>query len=189
MQAIKRTLIFAVALLKIDRLAHHFSDLLEHASIMRLEKLTGQKIRFVRQGHGGLTLAGDLSGFSIAVTSHLKSNTFIECTGGVIIGEYFHTGRGLTIFSTNHHYQSIDSIPYDKTTIKAPVIIGDFVWCGANVTIVPGVTIGEGAVIGAGSVVTRDVPRCAVVGGNPAQVIKYRDIQTFERLKSEGKFF
>ena len=50
------------------------------------------------------------------------------------------------------------------------------------------VTIGEGAVIAAGSVVVKDVPSYAIVGGNPAQLIKYRDIEHFEKLKKEGKF-
>ena len=173
----------------LEKFFEKFVDLADIVEIRRYQRQTSSIINFIKQGRGGLTLSGDLSGFSIASTSHLKSGTFIECTGGVTIGEYFHTGRGLTIFSTNHHYQSDHAIPYDKTIVKSPVSIGDFVWCGANVTIVPGVTIGEGAVIGAGSVVTRDIPRCAVVGGNPAQIIKYRDKQIFERLKSEGKFF
>ena len=47
----------------------------------------------------------------------------------------------------------------------------------------PGVSIGDGAVVGACSVVTKDVHPCAVVGGNPATVIKYRDINTYEQLK------
>ena len=62
----------------------------------------------------------------------------------------------------------------DLSTIKsAPIVIKDKAWIGFNCIIMKGVTIGEGAVIGAGSVVTKDVPDYAVVGGNPAQIIKY----------------
>ena len=79
-------------------------------------------------------------------------------------------------------------IPYGNDDVLREVVIGNWVWCGANVTIVPGVHIGDGAVIGSGAVVTKDVPECAVVGGNPAKVIKYRDKDHFYKLKSEGKF-
>lgn len=54
------------------------------------------------------------------------------------------------------------------------VIIGNDVWIGANVVILPSVTIGNGAVIAAGAVVTKDVPDYAVVTGVPAKVMKYR---------------
>jgi len=57
------------------------------------------------------------------------------------------------------------------------------------VVIVPGVTIGEGAVIAAGAVVTRDIPACAVAGGNPARVLKYRDRDHYLKLKSEGRVY
>ena len=113
----------------------------------------------------------------------------IECSGGVEIGEYFHTGKGLTIFSTNHNYDSTETIPYDEINIEKKVTIKDFVWLGANVTIVPGITIGEGAVVGAGSVVTKDVPDCAVVGGNPAKILKYRNKEKFYDLKKQGKYY
>lgn len=55
-----------------------------------------------------------------------------------------------------------------------PVVIGNDVWIGANVIILPGVKIGDGAVIAAGAVVNKDVPSYAIVGGVPAKVIKYR---------------
>ena len=113
---------------------------------------------------------------------------YINAYGGVHIGKYCHIGKGLTIFSHNHNYNSVKAIPYDEIDILEPVAIEDFVWCGSNVTIVPGVTIGEGAVIGSGAVVTRNVPKGAIVGGNPAKVIKYRDIELFEKLKSEGRY-
>ena len=61
-------------------------------------------------------------------------------------------------------------------------------WCGANVTIMPRVTIGEGAVIRGGSVVVKDIPKYAVAVGNPAKVVKYRNIEQFESLKAQGKY-
>jgi len=54
-----------------------------------------------------------------------------------------------------------------------PIVIKDKVWIGFNSIIMKGVTIGEGAVIAAGSVVTKDVPNYAVMGGNPAKILKY----------------
>lgn len=52
--------------------------------------------------------------------------------------------------------------------------IGNDVWIGANVLLMPGVTIGDGAIVAAGGVVTRDVPPYAIVGGVPAKIIRYR---------------
>lgn len=61
-------------------------------------------------------------------------------------------------------------------------------WFGSDVIISGNVHIGEGAIVAIGSVVVKDVPAYAIVGGNPAKVIKYRDIEHFEKLKSENKF-
>jgi len=54
------------------------------------------------------------------------------------------------------------------------IVVEDDVWIGANVIILKGVTLHSGCVVAAGSVVTRDVPNNAIVGGNPAKIIKYR---------------
>ena len=175
--------------LRINKLLHFIEKLKITLKIKNYEKLTGQKINFIPQGNYNLSLLGDLKKFKISPNSHLKSDTLIECSGGIQIGEYFHTGKGLTIFTTNHNYNSKISIPYDKISIAKPVIIKNFVWLGANVTIVPGVTIGEGVVVAAGSVVTKDVPDCAVVGGNPAKILKYRDVKLFNELKLKEQYF
>ena len=57
-----------------------------------------------------------------------------------------------------------------------PIRIGHDVWIGARVTILDGVNVGNGAVIATGAVVTKDIPPYAIVGGIPARIIKYRDI-------------
>jgi len=185
----KNRLIAVLCSLSVDILFRRMVALLDQVYAYRIGKSLGTGLRFVGQGGGGLHVAGDLSKFKIHPTSHVKSGTFIECSGGVTIGRYFHTGRGLTIFSTNHNYESKSSIPYDNVSISRAVSIKDFVWFGSNVTVVPGVTVGEGAVVGSGAVLTKDVPAGAVVGGNPARIIKYRDAELFQELKRQGKFF
>lgn len=187
-KALKNLLANVFYQLSFDRLASAVKTLTILAKIKRYEQQCGCKINFVAQGEGGLTLDGDLSLFKIAAHSHLKSNSYIECLGGVEIGDYFHTGRDLTILSSNHNYNG-QAIPYDATYVKKPVTIEDFVWCGSGVKILPGVTIGEGAIIAMGAVVTKDVPPLAIVGGNPAKIIKYRDEQAFNGLKQQKKFY
>ena len=184
-----RIILSLMLFLKIDILIKKIISTYEKAQVHRLSNKFGITINYINQGTGGITISGEKDKFYIDQTSHLKSNTFIDCSGSVYIGKYFHTGRGLTIFSSNHNYNSHNAIPYDEEDIKKPVTIKDFVWCGANVTIVPGVTVGEGVVIGSGAVITKDVPDFAIIGGNPAKVIKYRNIELFKKLKKEGKFY
>ncbi|GEL67590.1 CatB-related O-acetyltransferase [Marinilactibacillus psychrotolerans] len=61
-----------------------------------------------------------------------------------------------------------------KTDIDKYCDIGNDVWIGTNSLIMSGVNIGNGAIVGAGSIVTKDVPDYAIVGGNPAKIIRYR---------------
>lgn len=105
------------------------------------------------------------------------------------IGKYCHIAKGLTIYSHNHNWRSKEYIPYDKENIMKPVSIGDCVWIGCNVTISPGTSIGNGVIISSGSVVFGEIPDCAIVRGNPAQIIGYRDKATFDKLYAENKFW
>jgi len=107
--------------------------------------------------------------------------------GKVTIGDYFHSGIGCRIMTQNHNYEGT-KIPYDATYITKDVTIGDYVWLGDFVIILPGVTIGEGAIVQAGSVVTSDIEPLAIAGGHPAKVFSQRDKTHFEALKSEGVF-
>lgn len=182
-----RILLAILGTLHVDRFADRWASLMAQLRVRRL-RAYGIPLTFVPQGGHDFCIAGDLSRFHIDPTSHIKSDTFIECSGGVRIGRHFHTGRGLTIFSTNHNYRSDKMIPYDDADLPGPVVIGDFVWFGANVSVVPGVTVGEGAIVAMGAVVTRDVPPGAVVAGNPARVVGQRDMTLYQHLKAQGRF-
>ena len=75
-------------------------------------------------------------------------------------------------YSGNRHTANFGSDPAVEE--HRSTVVGNDVWIGARVIIPGGVTIGDGAVIAAGAVVTKDVPRYAIVGGVPARVIRYR---------------
>lgn len=75
------------------------------------------------------------------------------------------------VFSTAGH--AIDAkMRAEGLEIALPITVGDDVWIGANVTVLPGVTIGSNTVIGAGSVVTKDIPSGVIALGNPCRVIR-----------------
>lgn len=107
--------------------------------------------------------------------------------GEVVFGNYFHSGVECMIITHNHNYEG-DMIPYDNTYVYKNITIGDCVWFGNRVIVTGNVTIGEGAIIAAGSVVCKDVPPLAIVGGNPAKIIKYRNKDHYYKLKAEEKF-
>ena len=109
--------------------------------------------------------------------------------GNVKIGDNFHSGEECIILTSNHNYDGGNAIPYDETTIDKDVIIEDNVWIGTRVIILGGVTLGEGCIIQAGSVVVKDVESCAIYGGAPAKFIKNRNVEHYNELKKQGKFF
>lgn len=121
----------------------------------------------------------------------IGENFFAKTEGNLEIGRGTIISRNVEIWTSNHNYNSTDlaMLPYDRRMNYKPVRIGENVWIGSRVIILPGVTIGEGAVIGAGAVITKDVPACAVVGGNPAKVLKYRDFNQYRLLKEEDRIY
>lgn len=110
----------------------------------------------------------------------------INCMVGSLtrIGRDVMMGPNVKIYTINHNTARLD-IPMNQqgNTAVRPVIIGDDVWIGDSVIILPGSRIGKGAILGAGAVIRGDVPDYAVVIGNPGKVIKYR---TETQSKSKG---
>src|ERR1700756_3502578 len=102
-------------------------------------------------------------------------NVFVNqnCTfydlGGLDIADDVMIGPNVSIITTGH---PLDPSQRRAATIGKPIVIERNVWIAAGATIVGGVTVGENAVVAAGSVVTKDVPRNTLVGGNPARVVR-----------------
>lgn len=127
-------------------------------------------------------VADNLSGGNNRGFLEIGENTYIgelnniRAGGGTIkIGRNCLISQQVSIIATNHGIGK--GIPiadqcwdYEKKDVQ----IGDDVWIGCGAQILPGVRIGTGAVIGAGAVVNKNVPENAVVGGNPARVLKFR---------------
>lgn len=156
----------------------------------------------IRKLRGKMVLsqvASHMNEIEVGGRTRLSDNTFlgrnpnfngliVNGIGKVVIGDNFHSGTGCLIITSIHNYDHGKKIPYDETHIEKPVIIGDNVWLGDKVTILGKVTIGDGAIVQAGAVVIKDVPSGAIVGGNPAQIFKYRDMDHYNNLKSKKMF-
>jgi maltose O-acetyltransferase len=114
------------------------------------------------------------SQISIGDHSMIGADAIIGSAAEVKIGSDVLMGPEVIVYTSNHGTRA--GVPMRLQPLQiAPVLIGNDVWIGARCIILPGVTIGDGAVIGAGAVVTKDVPSCAVVGGIPARLIRYRE--------------
>jgi acetyltransferase-like isoleucine patch superfamily enzyme len=103
----------------------------------------------------------------------------------VVVGRWVSIGPGVRVYNQNHPLDHISLHPYfyepgmgvvkENPMPRHTLEIGHDSWLGRNATVLPGCKrIGIGAVIGAGAIVTKDVDDYAIVGGNPARLIRYR---------------
>ena len=106
----------------------------------------------------------------------------------LIIGKFCQIGKGVEFImnGANHQLNAVSTFPFyifedweqkpnlKDLTNKGDTVVGNDVWIGQNVTILPGAHIGDGAIIGANSVVAKDIPPYSVAVGNPAVVKKKR---------------
>lgn len=137
---------------------------------------------------GDYTYYDDINGaekFEECVTHHYE---FIG--DKLIIGKFCAIAKGIEFVmnGANHRMSSVTTYPFnimgngwEKSTpgladlpLKGDTVIGNDVWIGQNVTVMPGVHIGDGAIIAANSVVAKDVPPYHIAGGNPTKTIKKR---------------
>jgi chloramphenicol O-acetyltransferase type B len=128
-------------------------------------------------------------GGAVRIGSNVHFNGMtIQGSGGVTIGDNFHSGRDCTIYSVNHRWEGATALPYDAEVVREPVVIGNNVWLGEHVLVLPGSQIGDGAIVGAGAVVSGTIDELAIAVGVPARAVKYRDRDEYERLVRERRF-
>lgn len=115
------------------------------------------------------------TGINLSIGCNSSIGRDCQLANDVTIGDDVMMAPEVIIFSVSHE-TSDTSMPMRLQGNKSPnpVNIDNDVWIGQRAIILPGITIGKGAIIASGAVVTKDVPDFAVVGGNPAKVIKTR---------------
>ena len=93
----------------------------------------------------------------------------------LVLGDYVLMGPDVIIYSSSHEYKDPDvPVILQGGVERRPVVIGNDVWIGTRVIIMPGVHIGNHVIIGANSVVTHDIPDYSVAAGSPARVVRNR---------------
>lgn len=113
----------------------------------------------------------------IGNNSELGTRCLIQ--SGVAIGDDVIMGPDVKIYARNHGFDRLDIPMRLQGETAKETVIGNDVWIGANVLIMPGVTVGNHTILAAGAIVTRDVPDYAMAGGNPARIIRMRNTQPY----------
>ena len=127
----------------------------------------------------------DTTVLTVGASSYLLEGTILSDHADihVLVGKYSALGRRVLFdFSTSRDELGVTTYSFDEfmqeaalpTYTRRQIVIGNDVQIGHDVTILGGVSVGNGAVVQAESVVTENVPAYAIVGGNPARVVKYR---------------
>lgn len=111
-------------------------------------------------------------------------NVKIRGDGPVFIGKFTAVAEDTLIYTQVHDYDHADMIPFGGGFTYPETHIDDYAWIGMRSIVLPGAHIGEGAIVQAGSVVMGKVPPCAIVAGNPAKVIGWRDIAHYNKIKA-----
>jgi len=120
----------------------------------------------------GTIISGNIENIKIAKNVSFGGDVVLFATAPIKIGDHTMIGMQAILHTSTHDY---NLHPMWKLRRDRPIEVGNHVWIGARALIVAGVRVGSYSVIGAGSVVTGHVPEYAIVAGNPARIIGYRN--------------
>lgn len=155
-----------VSLIKLKLFQKKFRKLNNHNYVEIMNLCNLEKIKIGKKSYG-----------KINIIDYSNSNNMLK------IGSYCSIAPNVRfLLGGEHKLDCISTYPFKvkvfgeklEALSKGNIILEDDVWIGEGAIICSGITIGQGAVVAAGSVVTKDVEPYAVIGGNPAKVIKYR---------------
>lgn len=169
---------------QIERLNKKFSCKIHQDSILEIEDESAINFKNnVIIGANTLVIVQNenstkkLSSFIVGENTYIGEFNNIRAAGGKIeIGANCLISQHVSLIGINHGIrkdQLIINSEWDYT--KHSIIIEDDVWIGSHSVILPGVKLSKGVIVAAGSVVNKSIPEFAIVGGVPAQIIKYRE--------------
>lgn len=142
----------------------------------RLRSFLARRV-FKHMGHDVTVHAGVTFGSGVALEIGDYSSLNRDCwiANDAVIGCDVMMGPEVIILSGSHNFSDTTRPMREQgAPPRDPVVIGDDVWIGTRTIVLPGVTVGSHSIVGAGSIVTKNVPEWAIVGGNPARLIRWR---------------
>ncbi len=145
-----------------------FGQWARRALARRIFKKFGKNVRV----HSGVN-------FGTGVNIEIGNNSAIakRCwiANDTVIGDNVMMAPEVIILSSAYNFDDLTRpMIVQGSKPRRPVTIGNDVWIGTRVIILPGVTVGDHSILGAGCVVTKDVPEYAIMGGSPARVLRSR---------------
>lgn len=164
------------------KLFFHGADLIRRPFFLRGNKRNFRYGQGFRTGRGCRIELFDDGVIQMGPRCHIGDNVHIVSSSRVDIGADCLFASKIFISDTSHGSYGEDGCspdvpPEDRPLVSDPVRIGERVWLGDNVVVLPGVTIGDGCIIGANATVTKDIPACTVAAGSPARPLKHYDFE------------
>ncbi|SFC34884.1 Acetyltransferase (isoleucine patch superfamily) [Nocardioides terrae] len=111
---------------------------------------------------------------SVTTGRDCSINPYAVVRGNVVIGDAVRIGAHTSLLGFNHSFADPETEVFRQPLTSKGITVGNDVWIGSHVIVLDGVAVGDRSVLAAGAVVTKDVPAGAVVGGNPARLLRWR---------------
>jgi acetyltransferase-like isoleucine patch superfamily enzyme len=154
-----------------DLVQHRGYEIGERCFLSELASVQNEEFRL---GHGSYVAAGGYLSGSLRAGRDCTINPYAVVRGDIRLGNAVRIGAHTSILGFNHTTEDPDTEVFRQPLRSLGITIGDDVWIGSHVVVLDGVAVGDRSVIAAGAVVTKDVPAGAIVGGNPARVLRWR---------------
>lgn len=115
-------------------------------------------------------------GRRVARSFAISGGCYIQAFNGIRFGDDVLFAPGVKIISSDHDAKDGDWVSHIP---EPPISLGDHCWIGTNAVILPGVTLGKNVIVGAGAVVTKSFPDDVIIVGNPARILRNREVHIY----------
>lgn len=136
--------------------------------------ISGKPGASLHLGKNGFVAAHAYITDDVRLGDHCSVNPFATLRGRIAGGDGIRIGAYACLMGFNHGFADTTKPIWQQPHTSKGIVLGDDIWIGAHVSILDGVKVGSHTILAAGAVVTKDVPDYAIVGGNPARVIRMR---------------